>query len=155
MAEPFVAVDISELGDEQLSKNLAQIERAVQKKIVRKALRKAAKEIILPHAKALAPVDTGRLRKSLKIRAAKRSRNRIGVKLEAGTREKLGIPADAKGYYPLALELGYVNRGGQFEKPWPYMRPALYDNRAELTGRVAELIGEGIEAEAAKVPKNG
>ena len=71
MARQPMSVDISVLGNKQLQKQLKLLEGNMQKKIVRQALRAAAKPV-LASAKAKCPVGkTGRLKKSLKLRAMK------------------------------------------------------------------------------------
>lgn len=98
-------VDISMLGDKKLAKKLKKIDIKMQKKIVKGAIKDAAQPILVL-AKAYAPVDSGKLKNSLKLKmGAKQSkRGSIGVRIETGTREQLGIDADDKYFYPAVLE---------------------------------------------------
>ena len=134
-----VHVDISVFGDKQLQRALKALPINVEKKVVRQALRKAAKPV-LDTAKSLVPVKTGALKKSLKLRALrKQKRGQFGVQVMTGTREQLGIAADDPYYYPMAVEVGTAKAPAH-----PFMRPALDQNREATYRLVAELVRTGI-----------
>lgn len=140
-------VDITMLGDKKLSRKLARLPVAMQRKVVRPSLRAGAKPM-LASAKQNCPVKTGKLKKSLKLRALKARRGNFGVMVRTGTREDLGIPADAKGYYPIAVEFGH---GGPQPAPaHPYIRPAFDTNKERAKRIIAREIGMRITAEARK-----
>lgn len=65
-------------GADKVIRKLKNLENKVQNKITRKALRAGAK-VIQKAEKAKAPVDSGRLKRSIKVRAMKRKKGRIGV----------------------------------------------------------------------------
>jgi HK97 gp10 family phage protein len=65
-------------GLKELDRQLGELPKALGKKIVRKAVREAARPV-LADAKAAVPVDSGDLKKSLKLKAFKRSRKRPGT----------------------------------------------------------------------------
>jgi len=127
-------------GYRELDAKLRNLPPALQRKFVRGALRKANKRInqeIQRILKAEA-YDTGAFAKSIKAKALKRSRKRIGVatftdtdKLYALYESKHGRkPHPAKGqtepfFYPAVIEFGSVTH--QAVAP---MRRALYDNAA-------------------------
>jgi len=132
-------IDIRLLGDKQLQRKLTNLELAVQKKIVRKALRAGAKPM-LATAKAKVNVDTGALKANIKIKALKRSRRgSFGVQVTTPPREKLGIAADDPGYYPAILEYGSATNRAQ-----PFLRPAFDDNRSRSLDVVKETIASGV-----------
>lgn len=133
-------VDVSQLGDKRVSAKLARLDIKVQKKIVRQALRKAAAPI-LATAKARVAVDTGALRDGLTIRAVKAKKGVFGIQVATPRRAELGIPADAKGFYPAVLEYGSVDH-----PPKPYLRPALEQNRDRALATVADFVRDEIEA---------
>ncbi|MGE0857796.1 MAG: HK97-gp10 family putative phage morphogenesis protein [Gammaproteobacteria bacterium] len=135
-------IDISQLGDKRLQKKLDKLDKRVQKAIVRRGLRKAAKDV-LESARAIVPVDTGALRDGLAVKALKPKRGSFGVQVVTPTRAELGIPADAKGYYPAVVEYGSDKRN---LPPRPYLRPALDQNREKGKRTVAD----SIRAEVAK-----
>lgn len=66
-------------GDKRILKKLAGLPPKIQRKVISKSARTAMRPV-LNAAKANAPKKTGRLKKSLRMRALKRSRKgRIGV----------------------------------------------------------------------------
>lgn len=93
-------------GVEELIKKLRTLRGAQMRKVYRQAMRAAARPV-LATAKQIVPIGTSRLQRSLKIRALKRSKKLLGVQITPGTREQLGIPGSAKGFYPTHIELGY------------------------------------------------
>jgi HK97 gp10 family phage protein len=139
-------VKVSFVGFDEFGKLLKEMQsdfnEADQKKILTNAVRKAMQPV-LSQARALAPVDTGALRASLRVEARKPSRKdkkSIYVKtndvviatvttapsnvlakkqflnLKTGKKQK-GIPSDARA---IANEFGTAKHGAK-----PYMRPAL------------------------------
>jgi HK97 gp10 family phage protein len=67
-------------GEDRIIRKLKRLPKKDARRIIRKASRSAAKSI-LPTAKSNAPVKTGQLRKSIKVRSIKKSRTSIGVRL--------------------------------------------------------------------------
>lgn len=107
--------------------------------VVRKVLPEAAKPV-LQQTKALAPFETGQLRRSLRIRAGKRSRKLISVFIDPGTKADLGISADATGFFPAHLELGT-----KFFPEKRFMRRAMDMKRVSATAMISRQLGAGIE----------
>lgn len=134
-----VQIDLSILGDKVLEKRLKALPLKVQKKILRKAFRSTAKDI-LSDARIRVPIDTGNLRKSLRVRALKKAKGRIGVQIETGTREELGIDENDKYYYPAAIELGAEGVPVQ-----SFLRAALEVNRVPGTDKIKKSIMDGIK----------
>lgn len=97
MARQFLVVT----GDKQLTRQLNALGGPKAKEFHRKASRKAAKPI-LDKAKQVVSAKTGRLRKSLTIRAAKRSRKSIGVRV---TQREGAFKGDA--FYGGFQEMGW------------------------------------------------
>ena len=137
-------IDISLLGDKELTRKLHRLEIAVQRKIVRHALREGARPV-LAAAQQNCPVQTGRLKASLKLRALKAKRGNFGVQVATGMRDELGIAADDPNYYPMSVEYGHGSVAAQ-----PFLRPALDDNAQQAKAIIAREIGQGIESEARK-----
>ena len=132
-------ISIQVLGDEGLQRMLNAFPVAMQRKIVKKALREAGRPV-LASAKAKVPVGTGALKRSLRLRVLTRQkRGRFGVQIHTGVRGKLGIPEDAPYYYPMAVEVGTGRMAAR-----PYMRPALRENKALCLRIAAQEIRRGI-----------
>jgi len=125
-------------GFEHIQKLLRQLPPILQKGALRKGIRAGAK-IIAEEARRRVPVDTGALRKSIKVRAATRLRKKtaVGVRVVAGE-------GDYKGdtFYGSFIEYGYWKqetyrlgsriysmKRGKGKSTWvppdPFMRGAL------------------------------
>lgn len=150
-------------GFEELSRTFNSLARGVQGKIIRPALREGAK-IVRDEAARRVPVDTGRLRKSLKVRALKRSRKFVGFQITTGTQDELGIKTPKSGkrnYYPFVIEYGgvvggtarkvrigrrtrVVKDGGRRIPARPFLRPAVDANRDRVMLLLAKRLQAGI-----------
>ena len=125
-------------GADKLEKALISLEPKIARKLVRRTLRNAAKPI-LALAKSLVPVRTGRLKKSLKIRAAKRRKGRYGVRIQTGTRDELGIDEKTPYYYPAAVEYGTNTSPAQ-----SFMRAALDSKKQAAKSIIEKDLRESI-----------
>ena len=141
MAKGF---DISIVGDKKLIRKFKTLEAKTQKKFVRKALRAAGKPV-LAAAKQKVPVREGKLKKSLKLRAIKRSRTGVGVLIKTGNREELGIKPGEKGFYPFSVEYGTANTPEQ-----SYLRAGMDENRDKALKILGDELWRQIKAEGAK-----
>lgn len=145
-------IDLKLLGDKALQRNIDKLTNAVQKKIVRKALRAEGKLLLADiKARILSIRVTGRhtdpLARLTKLRAIKRSRNRIGVQIVTPTRDELGIPSDA-GYWPAHMELGTATNSAT-----SFLRIVANAGKEVRLARIAKGMGNGITAEARKRQK--
>jgi HK97 gp10 family phage protein len=104
---------------------LNRLEPKLKAKIGRKAARKVAKETVYKTAREKVPVKSGDLKKSIKVRALKRSRknkHKVGARVVTG-------PGFFKGeqYYG-----GFVEYGTRRMAAQPFMRPAAIENRKRV-----------------------
>lgn len=132
-------------GDKKLDALLGGLELKLQKKLSRQATRKAAKDIVLPQAKANAPFDTGDLEESLTVRAVARKRGKVGHMV--ATKDGLW---KGNQFYGAFMEFGTKERQhasgkgvGRIDpsKHGAFMRPAVYDNEA----RIRQLYVKDLE----------
>ena len=93
-----IAARINSKQLDRIIRVLKSIPAKEGKKIIRKAAREAARQVLLPAAKAATPVDTGDLRRSLKVRAISRSKNGVGVRVGVNTKDV---------FYGVFQELGW------------------------------------------------
>lgn len=123
-------------GDKELTKAFNDLVKLGQsrdaRKVLRSSLRKAGKPI-LTRVKAKAAGYTGpgndtqnmlNLSRGIKLRAIKRSRRWVGVKIVTPTREALGIPAGSKWYFP-----AHVEYGTKTSPAFSYLRSTLDEMR--------------------------
>lgn len=123
-------------GDKELMQQLAGLEGKIGRKIAQGALRRAAKKVILPEAKAMVPVDTGQLEGSLKVKALARSRRVFGVAVVAGEGFFKG-----EEFYG-----GFVEFGTKHMEADPFLRPAGYANREKVLRLVVQDVKDQIKA---------
>lgn len=143
--------DLRLLGVPGLERKLKRLERATQRRIVRKALRESAKRVRVYVVTNLSGVkvnvDTGTLRDAFargKIRGSTR-RGVIRVGIQFPERDELGIHADDPYYYPTAVEYGHGK-----VPAYPYMRPAVDEHDTTERLLIGRAIGHGIEREAGR-----
>ncbi len=90
-------------GIEELNAKLRQLRGPLAKKAIRKSSREALKPLAPKVARA-APQRTGRLSRATKVRALKRSRNKIGSRV---TTSKSGRGFRGKAFYGWFIEKGW------------------------------------------------
>lgn len=127
--------EITIQGLEETLQALREIEPKLAKKVLRSAIRKGLKPM-LAAAKSNAPVDSGTLRNSLRIKAGKRRKNTISLEIVNGTQEFTG-----ESYYGSILEYGSRKMPGGH----PYLRPAFDSTHEETARIIAEEIRNGLE----------
>ncbi len=149
---PSADIDIRMFGHKSLQRKLIRLTGAVQKRIINKALKSAAK-VVQAKAKQNVTVKSGKhsipIRKSIVVRKARRTRRFTAYIVRTGIRGTLGISEGGKFYYPAHVELGAVV-GTKRLKALPYIRPALVDNRQSLMRMIRRSIWGGIKRESRK-----
>ena len=167
----------AEVNQQQIGKILNDLLKELPgkegKKIVRKATRLAAREIILPQARNNAPVRSGALKRAIKVKAITRSRSAVGVRVTIGENDFQGDQ-----FYGSFQELGWrsgkrstdvmrtqknlrktikntearaealANNASDTRKQNPgkrFMKRAADTKADQATNRAALLIAEGIK----------
>ena len=147
-------------GDKAIDKALLKIAGKQEtakhvNKFMRKATREAVKEIVMPKVKARVPVETGELESSLKVRALKRSRTRLGsgVTLKGGD-----APGEFKNplfsgdtFYGGFLEFGFKQRDGGFYPPDQWLRIPLYTSEQQVKAKVITALKAWIRSAGVKI----
>ena len=155
MAKPVI--DISILGDKELSRALSRLPDRIQRKVVRQSLRKSAKRANTYIGQNISGIpvspDTGTwlmTQSAQKPQPGKRSRTGVRIELPYPTREELGISPTDKWFWPSALEYGTTkSRGGRGPLPaFAPVRRAINENTAKEHQLMGTEIGRGIEREA-------
>jgi len=126
-------------GAKELEAALVGMEPKLAKKVFRQAMRKAAAPV-LARAKQLVPTLTGRLKKSLRVRAMKKRRHQYGIFV--GTSEAW-FTGDQ--FYAGMVEFGTATTKAQ-----PFMRPAFDQVRAKSQQIIEKEIKAGIDRENSK-----
>ena len=133
-------------GFAEVNKALEEFGKNESKKLFRKVARAVAKEVLVK-AKEGAPHETGLLERSLTVRAAKLRRRSGDVGASVTTREGL-FSGDT--FYGGFQEFGWIMRNGQYNPGRPFLRPAIYDHKAQwrrLASKEAKaLLPEHVKA---------
>lgn len=137
-------------GVPELDRRMKSLGLKLGKKIVRKAARRAIKPV-QSAAQRRAPKDTGALRKSIKIRAMKRSRSNFGVVVTTGASAGNAFSGDQ--FYGAFQEFGWKTgkRGSDNRTEVEgvhFMENAAEAKRRSVQRNFARFIKEGIESEA-------
>ena len=129
-------------GIKEVDAKLAKLPYTIQKKLIRKAMRKAAKPVVAT-ARQLAPKDTGRLSRSIKVKALKRSRKTqhiVGVRIVTGKDLFKG-----EYYYG-----GFIEYGTRYQPARSFLRRAAHQNEDVVLGVFRGVMKKIVAEEAAK-----
>jgi HK97 gp10 family phage protein len=161
--------DVTIKGGADLAKALAEFPVKLEAQVMQSALRGGA-NVIAARARSLVPVNTGELRKSIKVRARKNKRTGfVNVYLAAGGRRK-GDPFYAhmvefgtapheirpKGKRSL-LVAGLLREVVQHPgaAPRPFLRPAFDSESQRAVDEIGKRVGQGIKRIVRKQAKAG
>jgi HK97 gp10 family phage protein len=123
-------------GVKEIDRALRQLERKMAAKVVRQAINKALKPIEA-RVKELAPVESGQLRDSLKVRAMPYKKGRIAFEVRTAK-------GDFKGdqFYGAFQEYGTSRQPAR-----PYMRPTYDQLGPEAIAEAERILLEGARRE--------
>ena len=138
---------------EKLAESLAGLPRVLQRKVGRRALREAAKSVlpIVDQESKFPTSKTGFLKKQPKVRAIKRTRKYIGVRIAVQFREPFQNTSDSsKAFYALAVHYGHKigphgKPGRKSTKPNPYLERAADKGEDTAIRKVEEWTMRGID----------
>lgn len=148
MANP-ISMDLT--GEREIVRALRNLSRGQQNKAFRKSFRTAAKHI-RDRAAAKAPRDTGRLARSLKVRAGRRSREGPSITIisEGANTTSKGAPKRSRAkrlgqfrgetYYG-----GFVEYGTSRQAAQPFLRPAFDETLAATESTVRRELAAEID----------
>lgn len=114
-------------GYRELDRKLATLPLKVQKAVTRGSLRKAGKMIQDKAKQNLTSnqsVETGELRKGIRVRASKRSRTRVGIYISTTERK------EENSKWPFGG--AQVEFGREDVRPKPFLRPAGYESQQAI-----------------------
>ena len=100
-------------GDKAILEAFQRVGLKEARKVIRTATRSAGRPM-LASAKREAPKgETKKLSGGITLRATRRSRVYVGVKVALPTRAKLGQVGPRLSYYPASVHYGFKHRGGK------------------------------------------
>lgn len=130
-----MASSVKVTGLRELNDVLSKLAPNVQKRVAGNAIRAGAR-LVATDAKRRVPVDTGQLKRSIVVRAAKGVRTGVGA-VVAILRPRSRIAH--------LIEFGTSKTAAQ-----PFLRPALDSQAQPAIRKVGEILRKGVEREAAK-----
>ena len=153
-------VTVKTQGLRELEKALMELPRATARKVAQRALLKAAQPVV-DRAKALVPVRTGNLRKSIKAKvrsnnaagkAAYAAAMKAGAGKEAAVGALRGAQRAAGGQNVTTVDVGpgqqphahMIEFGTQRRGPQPYLRPSWDENKQKVLDSIGETLGDEI-----------
>lgn len=146
-------------GMRELERSLKQLGKVPQKHVTASA--KKGMGVMLKHARANAPMDTGLLKRGIKL-VGEKSRVK-GKKVYRGVfDEKYNdffqkpVKNPSKGsraiaYYPFSQEYGFFAKDGRYIPGLRFMREGLTENISKIEKTIVNEMKKKIDAEIAKV----
>lgn len=133
-SEPTITGIVDEFDIQHLTYVLGNMGPQIRDKLLKKTMRSAAKDIVLPHAQRLVLVRTGKLGVSLTVGTQKKDPNTILYRVYASTAGGRG------GWYAHMIERGHKfvvrKREGKvvvgYYPAHPFLRPALEENSQKI-----------------------
>lgn len=120
-------------GIDEIDKALAEMEKKVAKKLLKDAM-KASMKPMLAAARAAVPVESGSLKKNIKLRTAKRSRTSFGFEIGVGEKDYSG-----EQFYGAFQEFGTSRM-----EPKGFLRRAFDENKDAATQAAIQAIKSGL-----------
>ena len=139
-------------GLQELDKALSQLEPRLRNKHMTRALRAGAK-IIQKDMKARAPVDTGNLKRWIRVGARLTPRQKRNSRREIQGAAKFiyagavrGESRDDGAFYAHFVEFGTAT-----QPPQPFGRPAVDSNRLSVLNKIKQVLATGLKQTAREV----
>jgi hypothetical protein len=128
-------------GVKELDRKLRRIDAKLGKKIVTQGSRRALKPVQLA-ARRFVPVDTGELRKGIKVKALRRSRKRFGSRVTSAGRNVEDL------YYGGFQEWGWTTKSGRHVFGQLFMTNAARTKKRSAITIFTRYVKGQIESEA-------
>ena len=139
---PKEQVQFELTGIEEMQQTFDELDKALQRRIIRAALKKGAaiaRRSITSRVHAQGLVDTSALINNIHVTKARKKKRRHYVAVQTGTRPMMGIKDTDKYYYPAALELGTKN-----SPPFAFMREGFAAAEPMVKQVVKAEVKKGI-----------
>jgi len=142
-------------GIKELNKSLEKLGKVPQKHVT--AAARKGMNIVLKSAKAKAPIDSGDLKKGIKLNGEKsryKGKKVYQVIFDSAmndvfqTKDKDG---NINGYYPVSQEYGFFAKNGRYIPGYNFMHYALNNNAPTVQKVMITTMKTKIDQEIAKV----
>lgn len=136
-------------GMKELEKSIKKLGKVPQK-CVTPAARKGM-NIALKSARKNAPVDTGELRKGMKL-AGEKARVKgkkvyqiVFDRAKNDIFQKKNKDGKVTGYYPFSQEFGFFAKNGRYIPGYHFISKGLNDNTGAITKKIVDEMGKQID----------
>ena len=155
-----MAVDIDLSDFRRLTRTVEKLGNLPQK-CVTKAARKGG-NLVLRAVRQKAPVDTGDLKRGLRLKAEKtrtKGKKVYDIVFDAGMNDVFQKPVKNPGeaggksrtaYYPASMEYGYFARNGRYIPGYHFMRGAAEESEGAAAGVTVQVLSDEVEKEWSK-----
>jgi len=150
MAKVYFKVE----GMRELQKNLKKLGKVPQKHVT--ASSKKAMNIVLKQSRANAPVDTGMLKKGIKLvgeRAKVKGKKIYRVVFDRNMNDvfqKKNKEGKVTGYYPVSQEYGFFAKNGRYIPGYRFIHDSLADNTQKVEKTIVDEMKKRIDIEIVK-----
>lgn len=145
-------IDFSDIS--RLKKSIKKLGKLPQK-CVTKAARKGG-SVVMEEVKNTAPVDTGDLKRGLKLKAEKsrtKGKKVYQITFSADMNDvfqKKNADGKISGYYPVSMEYGYFAKNGRYIPGYRFMRKAAENKESEVQGVTITTLADELDKEWTK-----
>ena len=150
MAKVYFKVE----GMDELEKSLKRLGKVPQKHVT--ASSRKAMNIVLKQSRANAPVDTGMLKKGIKLvgeRAKVKGKKIYRVVFDRNMNDvfqKKNKEGKVAGYYPVSKEYGFFAKNGRYIPGYRFIHDSLADNTQKVEKTIVDEMKKRIDIEIVK-----
>lgn len=136
-------------GMKELQKSIKKLGQVPQKCVTPAA--KKGMNIAIKAARKNAPIDTGELKKGMKLVGEKSSTKGKKVYQVVFDRAKNDIfqkknkEGKVIGYYPASQEYGFFAKNGRYIPGYHFMKKAMEDNSGAISQKIVDEMGKNID----------
>ncbi|MGB4703007.1 MAG: HK97 gp10 family phage protein [Syntrophomonadaceae bacterium] len=141
-------------GMKELKRSLDKLGKVPQKHVT--SASKKGMNIVLKQSRANAPVDTGMLKKGIKLvgeRAKVKGKKIYRVVFDRNMNDvfqKKNKEGKVTGYYPVSQEYGFFARDGRYIPGFRFIHNSLADNTQKVEKTIVTTMKQKIDKEIAK-----
>ena len=138
----------------ELQKSLEKLGKVPQKHVTSSS--RKAMNVVLKESRATAPVDTGALKKGMKLKGersrakAKKVYRVIFDPAMNDVFQKKNKEGKVTGYYPVSQEYGFFAKNGRYIPGYRFIHDSLADNTRKVEKKIVSEMNKKIDAEIAK-----
>jgi len=141
-------------GMRELERSLKKLGKVPQKHVTSSS--RKAMNIVLKESRATAPVDTGALKKGMKLKGERtrtKGKKVYQVVFDPAMNDvfqKKNKDGKVTGYYPVSQEYGFFAKNGRYIPGYRFIHDSLAENTRKVEKTIVSEMQKKIDAEIAK-----